>query len=475
MSPKKSAQPPGDFFAASDDGEDTSATTPQKRDTAASRGASVPLAERMRPHSFARVVGHSEVFGEEAYLVRLIEKGGLPSLIFWGPPGCGKTTLARIIAAKSGMSFTPLSAVISGIKEVKEVIEQARTRLAATGRKTILFVDEIHRFNKAQQDAFLPHVEDGTIILFGATTENPSFSVIAPLLSRARVIVLKALTAEELAQVLRRALEDPAGLGALGVIADDDAIEALATMCDGDARRALNLLEQCALAAPRAEGAPARIAKALVGQVAQRTHLSYDKTGEEHFNIISALHKSLRASDPQAALYWMARMLASGEDPLYVARRMVRFASEDIGLADPNALTQALAAVESYRMLGSPEGELALAQAAVYLATCPKSNSVYAAFNEVNAEIKRTGSLPTPMQIRNAPTQLMKGVGYGKGYQYDHDSPDHFSGQECLPDALVGREFYAPGPFGYEKEIEKRLKWWNEKRADLKRSEDNSA
>ncbi len=428
---------------------------------------SAPLAERLRPQSFNELLGQDEITEADSFLVRLLEKGSIPSLIFWGPPGCGKTTLAMLIANRSGMAFIGLSAVTAGIKEVRAIIEEARERLKSSGQRTILFVDEIHRFNKAQQDAFLPHVEDGTIVLFGATTENPSFSVIAPLLSRCRVLTLKALDQKNLVQILRRAMRDEsAGLGRMNLKADDATLTALAGLCDGDARRALNLLEQCALAIkPTADGKKT-LDSALLAEVSRRTHLLYDKSGEEHFNLISALHKSLRSSDPHAALYWLARMLVSGDDPLYVGRRLVRFASEDVGLADPQALTQTLSAVEAYRMLGSPEGELALVQAAIYLATCPKSNSLYAAWGEVTGEIEKSGALPVPIHLRNAPTGLMKSLGYGKEYQYDHDAPEHFSGQACLPESLGSKIFYTPGEFGFEKEIAKRLEWWEKRKKE---------
>ncbi len=451
-----------DFFG------ETRADAPEPAPVNASANQSspdAPLAERVRPRTFEQWVGHAHLTREDAFLPRLLESGAVPSLIFWGPPGCGKTTLARLIATGTKHRLIQISAVTSGMKEVREVIDTARKLKSAGGARTILFIDEIHRFNKAQQDAFLPHVEDGTIVLFGATTENPSFSVIAPLLSRCRVLSLQGLTREDLVQIFRQAIEnETAGLGALKLEVDDETLGALAGACDGDARRGLNLLEQCAAAAKPGPDKTRTIDAVLLAEVSERTHLLYDASGEEHFNLISALHKSLRASDAQASLYWLARMLVSGEEPLYVARRLVRFASEDIGLAEPNALPQTLAAVEAYRMLGTPEGELALVQATLYLATCPKSNAVYAAWNSVTEEIGKTGSIPTPKHLRNAPTGLMKAEGYGKDYAYDHDAPDHFSGQRGLPEGLGTEAFYEPGTFGYEREIRKRMDWWESKR-----------
>ncbi|MCL5270847.1 MAG: replication-associated recombination protein A [bacterium] len=443
-----------------------------------------PLAERMRPRNFGEWIGQQEVTGPGSPLRRFLSQGALPSLIFWGPPGCGKTTLARIIAAETGLAFQPLSAVTSGIKDVKEVIERARGRLVRGRGKTILFIDEIHRFNKAQQDAFLPHVENGTIVLIGATTENPSFSIIAPLLSRCRILTLTALTIENLVALLRRTLADgERGLGSESWEADEVVLERIAQLSDGDARRALNTLEQCATAARAGEapsaGAAApeagettappagrRLTLDLLARVLERDHLLYDRAGEEHYNLISALHKSMRSSEPQAAVYWLARMLAAGEEPLYVARRIVRFAAEDVGLADPQALTVCLAALQTYQQLGSPEGELAIAEAAVYCAVAPKSNSIYKALDAAMDAVKEHGALPVPLHLRNAPTGLMKSLGYGREYQYDHNAPDHFSGQPCLPEALAGAVYYAPGIFGFEKEIQRRLEWWEKKRRE---------
>jgi putative ATPase len=434
----------------------------------------------MRPHSFDQWIGQESVAGPDAPLRRMLRQGSLASLIFWGPPGCGKTTLARLVATEAGMVFQPLSAVISGIKDVKEIIEQARRRLAAGGRKTLLFIDEIHRFNKAQQDAFLPHVENGTIVLIGATTENPSFSIIAPLLSRARVLTLSPLSLEDLKRILRHALEDPErGLGAEHWQAEDSVLARIAQLSDGDARRALNLLDQCAIHARSLHETPSEAAPRLtledLASVLERGHLLYDRSGEEHYNLISALHKSMRASEPQATLYWLARMLAAGEEPLYIARRIVRFAAEDIGLADPQALPLALAAMQSFQTLGSPEGELGIAEAAVYMATAPKSNSIYTAFAAAKKVVQELGALPVPIHLRNAPTGLMKSLGYGREYLYDHDAPDHFAGQPCLPEELRDARFYGPGPFGFEREIQKRLEWWEKKRQERSEEPDGGS
>jgi putative ATPase len=424
---------------------------------------SAPLADRMRPRTLEEFIGQSHLLGEGKILRIALAQGEIPSLILWGPPGTGKTSLAMLIAGHVRAAFTPFSAVTSGIKEIKEVIAEAERRLRGGGERTILFVDEIHRFNKAQQDAFLPHVERGTITLIGATTENPSFEVIAPLLSRAKVLVLQPLSDEEVGLILRRALTDAErGLGGARLSAASEVLQAVAAWANGDARAALNLLElagRVSAAGPE----PGVITLAVVQEAAQHKSLLYDKAGEEHYNLISALHKSLRGSDPDAALYWLARMLASGEDPLYIARRLVRFASEDIGNADPRALTLAVAAKEAYHFLGSPEGELALAQCVTYMATTPKSNAVYVAFGEAKADVASTPADPVPLHIRNAPTGLMKELGYGDGYKYAHDYEEAYVRQDYLPDRLKGRTYYRPTDRGLEAEIKKRLTAWRKK------------
>lgn len=424
-----------------------------------------PLADRMRPDTLDEFVGQKHILEKGSVLRKAIEEDKIQSVIFWGPPGTGKTTLAHIVAKATGAHFASFSAVLSGIKEIKEVISEATKMKEFYHRKTILFVDEIHRFNKAQQDAFLPHVEKGNIILIGATTENPSFEVISALLSRTMVYTLNPLKEEELKLIIKRATEDKErGLGNLNVDLEDKALDYMAQMANGDARIALSTLEFAVLTTPPDEKGIRKITLKIAEETMQKKALVYDKGGEEHYNIISALHKSLRGSDPDAALYWLGRMLAGGEDPLYIARRMVRFASEDIGNADPQALQVTIAAKEAYHFLGSPEGELALAQAAVYLATAPKSNAVYKAFNQVQEDIQRTQVLPVPLHIRNAPTQLMKDLGYGKDYKYPHDFPDHFVDETYLPENLKDRKYYQPTDFGFEKEIKKRLEWWEKKR-----------
>ena len=413
--------------------------------------ASRPLAERLRPAALADIVGQDHLLGPAGTLTRMLDRGALASLILWGPPGVGKTTIARLLADAAGLAFVAMSAVFSGVAELKRVFEEAAQRRAG-GQRTLLFVDEVHRFNRAQQDGFLPVVEDGTIVLVGATTENPSFALNGALLSRCQVLVLRRLDEAALAQILARA-ETEAGR-ALPVA--PEARTALAAMADGDGRYLLNMAEQL-LAMP--EGPP--LDAAGLAEVIGRRAALYDKDREEHYNLISALHKSLRGSDPDAALYWFQRMIAGGEDARYIARRLVRFASEDIGLADPAALTQAMAAWEAYERLGSPEGELAIAQAVVYLGTAPKSNALYAATKQSAKAARATGSLMPPAHILNAPTKLMKTLGYGSGYDYDHDTEDAFSGQDYFPDGLERMEFYKPKDRGFERELGKRMAHWS--------------
>ena len=439
----------------------------KRKGSSAFGGKETPLADRMRPESLEEFVGQKHILGKGSVLRRAIEEDKMQSAIFWGPPGTGKTTLARVIANATGAHFISFSAVLSGIKEIKEVMNEAARMKQLYNRKTILFVDEVHRFNKAQQDAFLPHVEKGNIILIGATTENPSFEVISALLSRAKVYTLNPLAEEDLKIIVHRALEDKKiGLGNLNVKLEKEAKDYITQMANGDARVALSTLEFAALTTHLDKSKKRKITLKIAQEAMQKKALVYDKEGEEHYNIISAFHKSLRGSDPDAALYWLGRMLAGGEDPLYVARRMVRFASEDIGNADPSALGVTIAAKEAYHFLGSPEGELAIAQAAVYLATAPKSNAIYKAFNLVQDDIQKTQALPVPLHIRNAPTRLMKDLGYGKNYKYPHDHPDHFVDEVYLPENLKNRKYYHPTDFGFEKEIKKRLEWWRKKKQD---------
>ena len=416
-----------------------------------------PLAERIRPRTLDEVIGQPQLLGPGRPLRLALDRGALHSMIFWGPPGTGKTTLGRLVASVAGAEFVPISAVTSGLKDVKDVIGAADRRRAQTGRRTVLFVDEIHRFNKAQQDAFLPHVEAGTIILVGATTENPSFEVNSALLSRAKVYVLHPLSTADVVSILQRALGDrERGLGDVQVDADEAALTALAVHANGDARVALNLLEQAVAALPDDGGVRRLDSSALAGLI-ERRMLLYDKSGEEHYNIISALHKSIRNSDADASIYWLARMLEAGEDPLYVARRLVRFASEDIGNADPRALEVALASKDAVHFLGMPEANTALAQCVVYLAAAPKSNAVYLAYGRASRDATQDVASPVPLHLRTAPTRLMKDVGYGEGYRYAHDEAEGVAAMSCLPEHLEGRRYYEPTDRGIESRIKEAL------------------
>jgi putative ATPase len=423
-----------------------------------------PLAERMRPRTLDEFVGQEALIGPGRPLRRAIDEDRLQSIILWGPPGTGKTTLARLIASVTRAHFISFSAVLSGIKEIRTVMAEAEEARRRLGRRTILFVDEIHRFNKSQQDAFLPRVESGDIVLIGATTENPSFEVNSALLSRSKVYVLKALGADQIRAILRRALEDrERGLGAQEISAEDEALAGLARYANGDARIALNMLETAAAAAAGTK----RIDLALVADLAQNRALLYDKSGEEHYNLISALHKSMRNSDPDATVYWLARMIESGEDAMYIARRLVRFASEDIGNADPRALSIAVAAKDAVHFIGMPEGNTALAQAAIYMAVAAKSNAVYRAYLEAAEAAAKEVAEPVPLHLRNAPTRLMKDLEYGKGYRYAHDEADGVaSGMECLPPAHAGRRFYEPVDRGLETEIKRKLEALRKKAED---------
>lgn len=419
-----------------------------------------PLAERMRPQTLDGVVGQQHLLGPGKVLRRLVESDRLTSVIFWGPPGTGKTTLAQVIAAATSCRFISFSAVLQGIKEVREILAEARDQRSYHGRRTVLFVDEIHRFNKAQQDAFLPWVERGDVILIGATTENPSFEINSALLSRSRVFVLEALAPAELRVLLERALAAPEGLGGRQLSADGEALDFIAEMAHGDARVALNTLELAAGLGDRGV-----ISLAAVEAALQRAPLLYDHGGEEHYNVISAFIKSMRGSDADAAVYWLARMLEAGEDPMFIARRMIIFAAEDVGNADPRALQVAVAAQQAVHMIGLPEGRIPLSQAVTYLATAPKSNAAYLAVDAALAEVRKSGALPVPLHLRNAPTRLMKELGYHRGYQYAHDREGAVVTQSHLPDTLRGRAFYRPKESGYEKTIAERLKYWAERRA----------
>jgi len=428
------------------------------------RPARQPLADRIRPRTLEELVGQDHILGPGKVLKETIERDEIGSLIFWGPPGSGKTTLARIIASHTGAAFVEFSAVTSGIKEIREVIAQAGKEKALYGKRTILFIDEIHRVNKAQQDAFLPHVEKGTVVLIGATTENPSFEVISALLSRCRVFTLNPLAPEHIRVIVERAVQDEAlGLGQMKPVLTEEAMAVLTNIANGDARVALNTLEMATLATKPDGKGERHLSKEIILDAMQKRTMLYDKSGEEHYNLISALHKSIRGGDADAALYWLARMLASGEDPLYLARRLIRMAVEDIGNADPQALPLAVAAKDTYHFIGSPEGELALAQVAVYLALAPKSNAVYTAYAQAMRDVQEQPNLPVPLHIRNAPTELMKDFGYGEGYKYAHNYQDAIVEQEYLPDNLKGRRYYEPTDRGVEAEIKKRLEEWRKR------------
>ncbi len=426
-----------------------------------------PLADRMRPRRLEEFVGQTHLLGPGAPLRLLLDAREIPSLILWGPPGSGKTTLARLIAARLGAHFESFSAVLSGVKEVRSVLREAADRLKMHDRRTVLFIDEIHRFNKAQQDAFLPHVERGLLVLLGATTENPSFEINSALLSRCRVFTLEALSEDELRSIVERALADTEwGLGGLQATLSPPAIDLLIRLADGDARRALTLLEEAVAIAAADHPAGTPVPPEAVARVLERGPLLYDKGGEYHYDVISAFIKSLRGSDPDAAVYWLARMLEAGEDPVFIARRMVIFAAEDVGNADPRALQVAVAATEAVRLVGLPEGRIPLAQAVTYLACAPKSNASYRAIGRAEAAVREKGSLPVPLHLRNAPTPLLEKLGYARGYRYPHDSPGHHVAQQYLPDKLRGERFYDPSASGEEREIARRLEAWRRAAAE---------
>ena len=423
-----------------------------------------PLAARMRPSTFDEYVGQQHIIGPETVLRRSIESDQLPSIILWGPPGTGKTTLANLIATATKSQFERVSGVTSGVADLRRIAGEARERLGMHGQRTVLFVDEIHRFNKAQQDVILPFVEDGTLVLIGATTENPSFEVVSPLLSRARVFALQSLSDEEIGQIIAQAVAEPQrGLAHLQPLLDDDAKALLVNLANGDARTALNALELSTAATNPDEQGNRKITVAVIQDAMQQRSLRYDKDGDLHFDTISAFIKSVRGSDPDAAVYYLARMLTAGEDPMFIARRLVILAAEDVGMADPQALSVAMAAQQAYHLIGLPEGRIPLAEATVYLATAPKSNASYMALNRAMEDVEKTPNDTVPMHLRNAPTGLMKDMGYGEGYKYSHDYEDNFAPMQNLPDSLKGRRYYRPGDQGYEPEVAERLKrWWGE-------------
>ena len=426
-----------------------------------------PLAARMRPRSFDEFLGQEHVVGPGRVLRKSIEADQLPSIVLWGPPGSGKTTLAHLIATLTKSHFSPVSAVGSGVADLRKVVKEAQDRLGMNGQRSALFIDEIHRFNKAQQDVILPHVENGTVVLIGATTENPSFEVIAPLLSRSRVFALSQLTEEQVVDIVRRAMADEErGLASLHPEVDDEAMGALVTLSNGDARIALNALEMATLATDPDESGARVITSATVEDAMQKRSQLYDKAGDQHYDTISAFIKCLRGSDPDAAIYWLARMIEAGEDPLFIARRLVILAAEDVGMADPQALSVAVAAQQAVHFVGMPEGRIPLAEATVYLATAPKSNSAYAAIDKALDDVRSTKIEAVPLHLRNATTGLMRDMGYGKGCKYSHDYDEHFAPMENLPESLKGRRYYEPGDQGYETEAAERLrKWWGEREA----------
>ena len=421
-----------------------------------------PLAARMRPRSFDEFVGQEHIVGPDTVLRRAIEAGRIPSFVLWGPPGTGKTTLALLVASLTDSHFEPISAVASGVADLRRIVKEAGDRLGMHGRRTVLFIDEIHRFNKSQQDAILPYVEDGAVILIGATTENPSFEVVSPLLSRTRVFALRSLEPEQMERIIRAAAEDrERGLGEASPRLDEDAMASLVTLADGDGRSALNALELATAAAKPDDSGVLRIAKTVVEDAMQQRALHYDKAGDQHYDTISAFIKCVRGSDPDASVYWLARMIEAGEDPMFIARRLVILASEDVGMADPQALSVAMAAQQAVHFVGMPEGRIPLAEATVYLAAAPKSNSAYKAIDAALDDVKKTRNEPVPLHLRNAVTGLMRGMGYGEGYQYAHDYDEHFAPMQNMPESLKGRRYYTPSDEGYEKEAAERLRrWW---------------